>query len=148
MKTFTRTNLDSLLPPCSTCAVLYPYDRATNSVLMVDDPTLGLTGYIFQDLGNDITIKEKAMQNFRAYSNVIVVETNPLCPEVMQSVTGDQSNPQSTWKFVIIPQNFRTPPESEIVPRNMRWYHKNVIPWSRMLCNAEKEFLMEFMGVE
>lgn len=148
MKIFTRLSLDSLLPPYSTCAVIFPFDRATNSVLMVDDPVFGLTGYIFQDLDNDTTIKEKAVQNFRANTNVIVVETNPFCPEVMQCLTGDQSNSQSVWKFVIILQNFRAPEESEIVPRNMKWYHKNVIPWSRMNCNAEKEFLMELMGVK
>lgn len=141
MNPFKRIPIESLIPPSITCAVLYPIHEQTNSVLLLDNLSSGLSSYSFKDTSADQIIKEKVILDFRNHTNIIVTEANTLCCEIMQRISDDDVE----WKFILILRNFIIPTGAEIMPTNLRWYHKNTLPWSRMQCPAEREFLKEFM---
>jgi hypothetical protein len=144
MKTFKRIPLDGLIPPTVTSAVLYPFNRPTNSILLKGDRSTGLTGYIFSDPSGDKSILGNAVAAFKANTNIIPMETKPICMEILQGRDEDDIN-MSEWRFMIILRDFQTLTNAETIPDGFNWYHKNTIIWGCIHCEAEREFLRELM---
>lgn len=149
MSIFKTTPVDSLLPPAETFAALFPVDIPTKSVLLFStfaERKMRLGGYLFRDPGASKTIKEAALADFSSQTKITVTETNPSCLEIVQKLIGEESDRLPAWKFMIILKNFRIPPGTDGLPENFHWFHRNVIPWGRIHCEAEREFLRTFMS--
>ena len=135
------SEITSLIAPSSTSAVIFITHEYTRSVLLFETDE-GLSGWLFFDKDRDVIIKEKAIADLSSKTGIVVQEKNPLCLEVLQTLTGGEENIQSSWRFVIQIKDLVMP---DVLPLNSKWYHLNQINFSRIRCKQERELLRELM---
>ncbi len=133
----TYIPLSSLKKMVATSAVIFLVHEPSKSVLLFES-NQGLRGYIFEDPEADYVVKEKAVKDLFEKTGIIVEESNPYCPDILEEIT---SEGESKWKFVIVIKNFRV----NQIPLNAKWYNINQIRYSRIQDTSERESLRKAM---
>lgn len=135
----THTPLSSLKKMVATSAVIFLVHEPSKSVLLFES-NQGLRGYIFEDPEADYVVKEKAVKDLLEKTGIIVEESNPYCPDILEEITSE-SEGESKWKFVIVIKNFHV----NQMPSNAKWYNINQIRYSRIHDKSERESLRKAM---
>ena len=147
MNPFKRIPLDALQsPPNQICSVLFPIHTETKSALLLNGSGRTLSGFSFTNGNSDLMIKGPTFLHVLESTNITTTEINPLAAEIVESLTPEEGSIISVQKFIIVLRNFQVPHQKvKRQPASLSWHHRNTRPWKHLACEAEQDFLEEYM---